>query len=137
GLQTDLAKLRSYSQTGGTYPESEAGLIHLPQFLELLGTQLRFNAPVSLIVAGSPFYRDQEHRLDMDRGRVPSDGHLACARNESVFGCAESRDRLASVCIYFCTLDCPEKSYVSEAHRQFVTRFWSLLAAAQKSTLCG
>jgi hypothetical protein len=103
------------------------GAIRLPQFYDFLAQAQGLHDPhekLPLLLIGSPLYQDaQEPGFSMVGGYFPSDGHLRASREQSVFGfdpAAASAQQLLVSWAYF------GEPWMSDLHREKVTRFWGL-----------
>jgi len=101
--------------------------IRFPQFCDFLaGDRLRQSSsgipPVLLI--GSPLYEDaKEPAFSMVNGYFPSDGHLRASREESIYGINPGESASSGLQVYWVYFGDP---WMSELHRDKVTRFWGL-----------
>jgi hypothetical protein len=114
------------TKPGGSKPGVD-GAIRLPQFCDFLA-QLRpqhdGDAKVPLLLIGSPLYQDaREPDFSMTDGYFPSDGHLRASREESVFGLNPGNGAAPGLQVYWAYFGDP---WMSDLHREKVTRFWSL-----------
>ena len=115
------------------------GAIRLPQFLDFLSENLRKTglSPAVLLI-GSPLYQDpKEPGFSMVDGYFPSDGHLHASREQSVFGFVKDAGPALPLNVHWVYFGDP---WVSDLHRERVTRFWSLYLerrAAQLATFTG
>jgi hypothetical protein len=99
------------------------GAIRLPQFCDFLADNLpAAPGPLAVLLLGSPLYQDaKEPDFSMVDGYFPSDGHLQAPRERSVFGLREATTPpLVVHWVYF------GDPWVSELHKEKVTRFWTL-----------
>ena len=106
--------------------------IQVPQFLDFLAQNLpSTNPPSAVLLIGSPLYRDaKEPVFSMVDGYFPSDGHLLATREKSVFGSDGSASPPLTVhWVYFAD------PWLSDLHREKVTRFWTLYFAQRGSQL--
>jgi hypothetical protein len=99
------------------------GTIRLPQFLDFLAEKAPLtNSRPSVLLIGSPLYLDsKEPAFSMVDGYFPSDGHLQAPREKSVFGFAG--DIGPPLIVHWMYFGDP---WVSDLHREKVTRFWTL-----------
>jgi hypothetical protein len=121
----DLKQFLAGGPGGTNIPAARlAGAIRLPQFLDFLAANpVSKDSKSSLLLIGSPLYEDgKEPGFSMVDGYFPSDGHLQATREESVFGLTGSaaESTLSLYWIYF------GDPWVSELHKEKVTRFWTL-----------
>jgi hypothetical protein len=119
---------RDNAKPAGAKPGFE-GAIRLPQFCDFLaGNRPRQNqngiAFLPLLLIGSPLYQDsREPGFSMVDGYYPSDAHLRASRDQSVFGLDPgdaASNRLRVCWAYF------GDPWMSDLHREKVTRFWAL-----------
>ena len=112
--------------------------VRFPQFLDFIGENLAGTNPVAVIMLGSPLYLDaKEPSFSMADGYFPSDGHLLASREQSVFGLTGHQDALKNAVVHFGYFGDP---WVSELHREKITRFWALYVqgqGARLATFCG
>jgi hypothetical protein len=111
--------------------------IRLPQFCDFLEDNLRgTNAPLRVLLIGSPLYQDaKEPAFSMVDGYFPSDGHLQVSCERSVFGLRTNS--LRGLDIHWVYLGDP---WLSDLHKEKVTRFWELFLeqrGARLLTFCG
>jgi hypothetical protein len=99
--------------------------IRLPQFLDFLAENSRStNLQPALLLIGSPLYHDaKEPAFSMVDGYFPSDGHLQASREQSIFGFTANSAATPSVTIHWLYFGDP---WVSDLHKEKVTRFWTL-----------
>ena len=87
----------------------------------------------SVLVAGSALYNDpRDPALSMVDGHYPSDAHLGARRSDSVYSTAAKAEALAGVDVHYCYTDA---SWLSDAHKELVLRWWSLFVGTQQGTL--
>ncbi len=103
------------------------GAIRLPQFCDFLA-QARppdeAGAKLPLLLIGSPLYQDaKEAGFSMVDGYFPSDGHLRASREQSVFGYNPGDSAVAGPVVHWAYFGDP---WMSDLHREKVTRFWTL-----------
>ncbi|HEX5222907.1 MAG TPA: hypothetical protein VFZ59_25345 [Verrucomicrobiae bacterium] len=106
--------------------------IRLPQFLDFLAEQASpTDSPPTLLLVGSPLYLDgKEPVFSMWDGYFPADGHLQASREKSVFGFDGDTDAPMVVhWVYF------RDPWVSDLHKEKVTRFWTLYLARRGAQL--
>jgi len=99
------------------------GSIRLPQFLDFLAEKASpTNSWSAVLLIGSPLYLDsKEPAFSMVDGYFPSDGHLQASREKSVFGFDGDAGPTSLVqWMYF------GDPWVSDLHKEKVTRFWTL-----------
>jgi len=103
------------------------GAIRLPQFCDFLDQDRPApdrEAELPLLLIGSPLYQDaREPGFSMLEGYFPSDGHLHASREESVFGFNPGEGSPQRLLVYWTYFGDP---WMSELHREKVTRFWTL-----------
>src|SRR6266850_8342476 len=99
--------------------------IRLPQFLDFLAENLpATNHQPALLLIGSPLYQDaREPGFSMVDGYFPSDGHLQASREQSIFGLTANAATTPSLAIHWLYFRDP---WVSDLHKEKVTRFWTL-----------
>ncbi|HUD47720.1 MAG TPA: hypothetical protein VMR33_12875 [Candidatus Baltobacteraceae bacterium] len=117
---------RDNARPGG--PETVLdGAIRLPQFCDFLAQNRPArdrNKNLPLLLIGSPLYQDsREPSFSMVEGYFPSDGHLHASREESVFGFTPGEGSSQGLLVYWAYFGDP---WVSDLHREKVTRFWAL-----------
>jgi hypothetical protein len=101
-----------------------AGAIRLPQFLDFLAESRDTNGQPAVLLIGSPLYQDaKEPGFSMVDGYFPSDGHLQASREQSVFGFTPNAAALPSIVLHWLYFNDP---WVSDLHKEKVTRFWTL-----------
>ena len=110
------------------------GAVRLPQFMDFLRTTtIPSTEPLTLIVLGSPLYMDpKEPSFSMADGYYPSDGHLRVGRDKSVYGVTDRTNSLRNVFVHLSYFGDP---WVSDVHREKVSRFWRLFLETQGGTL--
>jgi hypothetical protein len=99
--------------------------IRLPQFLDFLAENLHAtNVRPAVLLIGSPLYQDaREPGFSMVDGYFPSDGHLQASREQSIFGLTAHAADLTPLAIHWLYFHDP---WVSDLHKEKVTRFWTL-----------
>lgn len=99
--------------------------IRLPQFLDFLAENFHTtNAQAAVLLVGSPLYEDaREPGFSMVDGYFPSDGHLEASREQSIFGFTANPAAMPSFTIHWLYFGDP---WVSDLHKEKVTRFWTL-----------
>jgi hypothetical protein len=98
--------------------------IRLPQFLDFLAGTTTTNSKTSVLLIGSPLYQDaKEPAFSMVDGYFPSDGHLQASREESVYGFSEDGTVVPPLILHWIYFGDP---WVSDLHKEKVTRFWML-----------
>ena len=130
-----IQRLRAFLGTSNAPPAvALPGAIRLPQFLDFLASQLRVRTPGTVVmVLGNPLYADsKEPGFSMLDGYVPTDGHLAASREETVYGLRERRGALDGVTLHLGYFGDP---WVSDVHQEKVARFWRLYLAGQGGRL--
>ena len=105
--------------------------LRLPQFLDFLAEKTSPTSRPAVLLIGSPLYLDsKETAFSMVDGYFPSDGHLQASREKSVFGFdGGARTPLMVQWMYF------GDPWVSDLHREKVTRFWTLYLERSGSQL--
>ena len=115
------------------------GAIRLPQFCDFLSENLpTMKEPVVLLLIGSPLYQDQkEPGFSMVDGYFPSDGHLQASRDKSIFGVSDTGAAHRSWVVHWVYFGDP---WVSDLHKEKITRFWTLYLqrrGANLASFCG
>jgi len=110
------------------------GAIRLPHLLDFLAEKLPpTNSPTSLLLVGSPLYQDaKEPAFSMVDGYFPSDGHLQASREQSVFGFTGEGATARPLIMQWMYFGDP---WVSDLHKEKVTRFWTLYLARRGGQL--
>lgn len=110
--------------------------VRVPQFLEFVASNFRpesSDRPLNVVVLGSPLYLDhKEPGFSMIDGYFPSDGHLSAARDKSIFSLESRNAALQKVAVHFGYFGDP---WVTEVHKDKVTRFWTLFLQGQGARL--
>jgi len=108
-------------------PPGFDGAIRLPQFCEFLAQDRPLqdeSAKLPLLLIGSPLYQDaREPDFSMVNGYFPSDGHLCVSREQSVFGFNPGDSQRQGLLVDWAYFG---DQWMSELHREKVTRFWAL-----------
>jgi len=106
-------------------PLDFADAIRLPQFLYFLAERRPVtNSPLAILLVGSPLYQDaKEPAFSMVDGYFPSDGHLLASCDQSVFGVRPQASHTPLLAVHWLYLGDP---WLSELHKEKVTRFWTL-----------
>jgi len=99
--------------------------ILVPQFCDFLAENLPNGpGPLEVLLVGSPLYQDaREPAFSMLDGYFPSDGHLLASREKSVFGSRDATNPTAPLIVNWAYFGDP---WVSDLHREKITRFWTL-----------
>jgi hypothetical protein len=113
--------------------------ILVPQFCDFLGeTVTGGEGPLFVMLIGSPLYQDtKEPAFSMVDGYFPSDGHLLASRDKSVFGMRDANSESIPLLVHWVYFGDP---WVSDLHREKITRFWTLYLerrGGQLATLSG
>ncbi len=116
-----------------------AGALRLPQFCDFLAENAPAGgSPLHLLLIGSPLYQDlKEPGFSMADGYFPSDGHLQASREQTPFGFSGQANLMRPLVVHWLYFGDP---WVSDLHREKVTRFWALYLqrrAARSATFCG
>lgn len=133
-----IRKLKDFLATPQELPASGPfkldSAIRLPQFLDFLAADpVRTGQTLRVALLGSPLYLDpKEPGFSMASGYFPSDGHLQASREKSVYGLKERKETLGGAIVYLGYFGDP---WVSELHREKITRFWSLYVEGQGAKL--
>lgn len=108
--------------------------IEVPQFLDLVASSRRSSASsLTVILIGGALYLDpRDGRFSMAHGRYPADDHLCVGRDESVYGVADRKAKLAGARVHYAYLVDP---WVNSLHEPRVRRFWSMFIAEQGGQL--
>jgi hypothetical protein len=135
----DLVKIRRFLESrcgGGPTATLPPGNLAFPEFLEEISRVVIPSLPrgaASVLVAGSALYNDpRDPALSMLDGHYPSDAHLSARRTDSVYSTAGKAEALAGVDVHYCYTDA---SWLSDAHKESVLRWWSLFVGTQQGTL--
>ena len=133
-MKAEMGALKEFFTREVPHPANEAGELRAPQFLELLGSQLRLNSDeITVILIGSAFYRDaREPAFNISDGFYPSDGHIVADQKTSIYGTANKRDALKNVAVHYCYL---HENFASDELRNRVGRFWTLFVSQQGGVL--
>lgn len=109
----------------GKPPLNLTGAILLPQFCDFLAENYPpKDTPLRVLLVGSPLYQDtKEPAFSMVDGYFPSDGHLLASRDKSVYGAREDTDDVPRLSVHWAYFGDP---WVSDLHREKITRFWTL-----------
>jgi hypothetical protein len=100
------------------------GAIALPEFCDFLSHERHRNGRIPVLLLGSPLYQDaREPSFSMVDGYFPSDGHLRVSREESIYGLNSGDSSSQPLLVYWAYFGEP---WVSDLHREKVTRFWTL-----------
>jgi len=117
---------RDNARPGGQKPGFD-GAIRLPQFCDFLAQDRPLHdggAKLPLLLIGSPLYQDsREPGFSMLEGYFPSDGHLLASREQSVFGFSPGDGSAQGLLVYWAYFG---DTWMSDLHREKVTRFWAL-----------
>ncbi|MBL9135652.1 MAG: hypothetical protein JNK85_07285 [Verrucomicrobiales bacterium] len=118
--------------TAGSLDFTQA--VRLPQFLDFLAANaMGPDHNVVAMVLGSPLYLDaKEPTFAMTDGYFPSDGHLAAARDKSVFGLKDRGEALKGLTVHLGYFGTPWSSAI---HEERVVRFWTLFVELQGGRL--
>lgn len=107
--------------------------VNLPQVLRHIAQNLTHDAPLDVVVLGSPLYdAAQEPEFSMAEGLVPADGHLQTTRSKTPFG-VDDAHALQSIRLHLGYAN--EGVFMTDQHRYFVERFWSLFLSVQGGAL--
>lgn len=110
--------------------------LRVPQFCDFLAeNRLDSNSPVVVLLMGSPLYQDaKEPAFSMVDGYFPSDGHLQASRERSVFGFSGDTNSMPAMEVHWVYFGDP---WVSDLHKDKVTRFWTLYLERRAARLAG
>ena len=120
----ELKQFLAQERSGPTNSQFNfTGSIRLPQFLDFLTEKASpANSPLAVLLIGSPLYLDsKETAFSMVDGYFPSDGHLQASREKSVYG--YDGDIGPFLLVQWVHFGDP---WVSDLHKEKVTRFWAL-----------
>lgn len=108
--------------------------IRFPQWVHFVSRNvLKNNADTRIIVLGSPFYLDErESGFSMNDGYFPSDAHLGASEDVTIYGLQGHEDDLKGTEVFWGFF---EDQWISAAHQDKVTRFWSLYTEGQGGKL--
>lgn len=107
--------------------------VNLPQVLRHIAQNLPHDAPLDVVVLGSPLYdAAQEPEFSMAEGLVPADGHLQTTRSKTPFG-VDDAHALQAIRLHLAYAD--EGVFMTDQHRYVVERFWSLFLSVQGGAL--
>jgi hypothetical protein len=110
--------------------------IRLPQFCDFLAQDRpprEGDGRLPLLLIGSPLYQDaREPAFSMVDGYFPSDGNLIVSRDQSVFGFNPGEDSGQGLLVSWALFG---DAWVSDLHREKVTRFWALYLERRGSRL--
>ena len=131
-LAPNIVAIKNFVLTEHSHSPDMTGVIRLPEFLDLVGSQLR--APgqtLRVILVGSPFYVSDDNAFD-EREAYPSDANLTVDERSSFFGTALRKNALTGVTVHYAYLrDC----FVNDFHQERITRFLVLFLKEQGGCL--
>jgi hypothetical protein len=109
----------------GKPPLNLAAAILLPQFCDFLAENYPSkDSSLRVLLIGSPLYQDtKEPAFSMVDGYFPSDGHLLASRDKSVYGSRADADDVPRLSVHWAYFGDP---WVSDLHKEKITRFWAL-----------
>ena len=114
------------------------GSILVPQFCDFLSETVSVDGPLFVMLIGNPLYQDtKEPAFSMVDGYFPSDGHLLASRDKSIFGIRDGHIESVPLVVQWVYFGDP---WVSDLHREKITRFWTLYLerrGGQLTTLTG
>ena len=115
---------RENARPGGAKSNFDSA-VRLPQFCDFLAqTRPGAERKIPLLLIGSPIYDDvREPQFSMAAGYYPSDAHLRASRAESIFGFDAAARSEPALEVYWSYFGDP---WISDLHRERVTRFWAL-----------
>jgi hypothetical protein len=131
----DLKLFLAAEHSKPTHPPLDfVDAIRLPQFLDFLAEHpLPTNSTLAVLLAGSPLYQDaKEPAFSMVDGYFPSDGHLRASCEQSVFGLSPQAKLMPPLAVHWLYFGDP---WLSELHKEKVTRFWTLFLQARAGRL--
>lgn len=133
-MKAELTLLKEFFSRESPHAVNGEGEMRVPQFLELVGSQLRLNADeITVILIGSAFYRDtREPAFNISDGFYPSDGHIVADQKRSIYGTANRRDILKNVAVHYCYL---HENFATDEFRNQIGRFWTLFVSQQGGVL--
>lgn len=131
-LASSIVAIKNFTLTEHAHSPNMTGVIRIPEFLDLVGSQLR--APgqtLRVILVGSPFYVSDDSAFDMLEA-FPSDANLTADEKSSPLGTALRKNALTGVTVHYAYLrDC----FVNDFHQERISRFWSLFLKEQGGCL--
>ncbi|MES9863530.1 MAG: hypothetical protein ABW138_22090, partial [Candidatus Thiodiazotropha sp. 4PDIVS1] len=114
-------------------PPRPVQAVNLPQVLRHIARNNTGDATLDVVILGSPLYDDpNEPEFSMAGGLVPSDGHLQTSRSKSPLG-VEGAEALKGIRLHLGYAN--EDIFMSDQHRYFIERFWSLFLSSQGGAL--
>lgn len=136
-LREPLARLLVWFKESSTNspPASLRGsaALRIPEGLAYL-TSAPSKEPRSVVLIGSPIYVSQtEPSYSMTGDRFPSDGHLFCSEDDSLYGLMNKGGRLRGFSVHVWYLR--EGLFSSALYKSKVQRFWTLFVSGQAGTL--
>lgn len=110
--------------------------VRFPQLMDFIASNLftgQGAGPITVLVLGNPLYMDpKEPGFSMVDGYFPSDAHLTATRDKSVYGLESRGKALENIAVHFGYFGDP---WVSEVHREKISRFWTLYLQGQGAQL--
>ncbi|MCG8455656.1 MAG: hypothetical protein MI919_05190 [Holophagales bacterium] len=131
-LGAQVAAVRRFFADAAERRDLASGVaaLRLPGFLEAIAaSRTEPQQPLTVVLLGTALYVDPRvPGFSMAGGLVPTLDHLCAGIEESPFGVAGKKGRLADVHLHFGVLD---TSWLNDLHRQAVRDLWSLYAQEQ------
>ena len=132
--RASVAALLGFAKASALRQDLSAGALRTPQALRHIAENYAHDTEIDVILLGSPFYDDAAApHYSMADAYVPSDGHIKASRAKTPFGTTDHPDLLKNMRVHVGFGD--ERMMLSDRHRFFVQRFWTLFIEAQGGTL--
>lgn len=132
-LAGNIAHYKTFLGASPPYNAMLQAAINLPEFLDLVGPQLRKpGQPLQVILVGSPFYLSTNNASFNMHDAFPTDAHLLVDQSVSVFGTATRPRSLQGVTVHYAYL---RESFINDFHRERIMRFYSLFLQQQGGVL--
>jgi hypothetical protein len=132
-LKFEIAAFQKFVFAEQPCPDRMTGVINVPEFLSLAGSQLRSpGEPAIIILIGSPFYANPKNPAFNMTDAWPSDGNLLADQQISVFGTANKQKALSGITIHYAFL---RNGFTNDYHQERIGRFWSLFVGRQQGML--
>jgi len=132
-LKTEMATLQQFLKAERSFPTEMTEVVRLPQFLDLVGTQLRSgNEHTQVILIASPFFMNSEDPAFNMNDAYPSDANLTADQRQSVWGTALRQGSLTNVTVHYAYL---RPCFVNDFHQERTGRFLSLYIRLQNGVL--
>jgi hypothetical protein len=131
-LAPNIVAIKKFLLAERAHSSELAGSVRLPEFLDLVGSQLRASGQtLKLILIGSPYYVSDDGAFD-ERDAFPSDANLTSDQQNSPFGTSLRKNTLAGVTVHYAYL---RNSFVNDFHQERITRFLVLFLKEQGGCL--